>query len=40
MAAGYHAVLVAPAGMMISWGMVLPQLGDPEEAWYLDWEAA
>jgi hypothetical protein len=40
MAAGYHAVLVAPAGMMISWGMILPQLGDPEEAWYLDWEAA
>jgi hypothetical protein len=37
---GYHAVLVAPAGMMISWGMVLPQLGDPREAWYLDWETA
>jgi hypothetical protein len=40
MAGGYHAVLTAPAGMMISWGMVLPQLGYPEEAWYLDWETA
>lgn len=38
---GYHAVLVAPgAGMMISWGMVLPQAGYPEESWWLDWEMA
>jgi hypothetical protein len=40
MAAGYHAVLVAQAGMVISWGMILPQIGDPEESWWLDWEAA
>jgi hypothetical protein len=40
MTGGFHAVLAAPAGMMISWGMVLPRLGDPEEAWWLDWEAA
>lgn len=37
---GYHAVLVAPAGMMVSWGMVLPQVGSPAESWWLDWEAA
>jgi hypothetical protein len=40
MAGGYHAVLVAPAGMVISWGMVLPQIGTPEESYWLDWEAA
>ena len=36
----YHAVLVAPAGMMVSWGMALPQVGMPAEAWWMDWEAA
>ena len=40
MAGGYHAVLVAPAGMVISWGMVLPQTGNPEESYWLDWEEA
>jgi hypothetical protein len=34
---GYHAVLTTRGGML-SWGMVLPLLGTPEEAWILDWE--
>jgi hypothetical protein len=34
---GYHAVLTVQAGML-SWGMVLPLLGTPEEAWILNWE--
>lgn len=34
---GYHAVLTTRGGML-SWGMVLPLLGAPEEAWILDWE--
>jgi phage tail protein X len=34
---GYHAVLSTRHGML-SWGMVLPLLGTPEEAWILGWE--
>lgn len=34
---GYHAVLTTRGGML-SWGMVLPLLGTPEEAWILEWE--
>lgn len=34
---GYHAVL-AEAGGMRSWGMVLPLRGTPGEAWLLEWE--
>lgn len=37
MLGGYHAVLAHPYGM-VSWGMVLPLLGTPREAWHLDWE--
>ena len=33
---GYHAVLTHPYGM-ISWGMLLPRTGEPQEAWALDW---
>lgn len=37
--AGYHAVLRTPAGL-VSWGMDIPLIGSPEEAWMLEWEAA
>lgn len=36
LAAGYHAVLSAPGGML-SWGSVIPLAGEPEEAWLLEW---
>lgn len=37
---GYHAVLLHPDGVrMQSWGQVLPLAGQPEEAWWLEWEA-
>ena len=35
---GYHAVLAYPDGKVASWGMLLPRLGTPEEAWWLEWE--
>lgn len=34
---GYHAVLSHPAGM-VSWGLVLPWWGVPDQAWWLEWE--
>jgi hypothetical protein len=34
--AGYHAALAVPGGML-SWGLVLPWPGEPEEAWHLEW---
>jgi hypothetical protein len=34
---GYHAVLALPSGVL-SWGTAMPWPGQPEEAWYLDWE--
>lgn len=34
---GYHAVL-AVAGGVLSWGLELPWLGEPGEAWLLGWE--
>jgi hypothetical protein len=34
---GYHAVVSVPGGML-SWGMLLPRTGTPEEAWHLEWE--
>jgi hypothetical protein len=37
LAAGYHAVLSAPGGML-SWGSVIPLAGEPEEAWLLEWK--
>jgi hypothetical protein len=33
---GYHAVCTAEDGML-SWGMLLPLAGIPEEAWLLEW---
>jgi hypothetical protein len=35
---GYHAVVAVPGGGMLSWGMLLPRTGTPEEAWWLEWE--
>lgn len=35
---GYHAVLAHPYGM-ISWGLLLPRHGEPQEAWALEWDA-
>lgn len=34
---GYHAVLAGVNGIL-SWGMVLPWLGKPAEAWWLEWD--
>jgi hypothetical protein len=34
---GYHAVLAHPYGM-VSWGLLVPRQGTPEEAWILTWE--
>lgn len=34
---GYHAVLSHPRGM-VSWGVVLPWWGRPDQAWQLEWE--
>jgi hypothetical protein len=34
---GYHAALAAPGGM-ISWCMLVPRDGTPEEAWWVEWE--
>lgn len=34
---GYHAVLSWPSGLL-SWGMVMPCLGRPDEAWQLEWD--
>jgi hypothetical protein len=34
---GYHAVLSYPAGM-VSWGLVMPWRGVPDQAWWLEWE--
>ncbi len=34
---GYHAVLSHPAGV-VSWGLLLPWMGVPAEAWQLRWE--
>jgi hypothetical protein len=36
---GYHAVLSHPYGL-ISWGLLMPRFGEPEEAWGLDWAIA
>jgi len=33
---GYHAVLAVPDGV-VSWGMILPRLGVPTEAWHVEW---
>lgn len=35
---GYHAVLLRDGGIQ-SWGRLLPCLGTPAEAWWLEWEA-
>ena len=37
LAAGYHAVLALPRGML-SWGMILPWPASPEEMWHLEWQ--
>ncbi len=37
MLGGYHAVLAHPDGV-VSWGLILPRLGVPAEAWQLRWE--
>jgi len=34
---GYHTVLMLPGGLL-SWGMLLPVIGRPLEAWDLKWE--
>lgn len=34
---GYHAVLAHPRGV-ISWGLLMPLMGVPCEAWHLEWE--
>lgn len=34
---GYHAVLSHLFGL-VSWGMVLPHFGEPQEAWELEWD--
>lgn len=34
---GYHAVLSHRFGL-ISWGLLMPRFGTPEEAWALEWE--
>ena len=34
---GYHAVLAHPYGM-ISWGLLMPRTGEPQEAWALEWD--
>ena len=36
---GYHAALSHPYGL-ISWGLLMPRFGEPEEAWTLDWAAS
>jgi hypothetical protein len=41
---GYHAVLARPGGALswgrlVPWCALLPWLGTPEEAWWLEWEA-
>jgi len=35
---GYHAVLSHPRGV-ISWGLLMPRLGVPDESWFLEWAA-
>jgi hypothetical protein len=39
MLGGYHAVLSHPRGL-VSWGLLLPRLGVPREAWHLEWATA
>lgn len=34
---GYHAVVARSSGMT-SWGQIMPLAGEPEEAWWLEWE--
>ena len=34
---GYHAVLSHQYGL-ISWGLLMPRFGEPQEAWHLTWD--
>lgn len=34
---GYHAVLSHEYGI-VSWGLLLPRFGEPQEAWILEWD--
>jgi hypothetical protein len=36
---GDHAALLAGAGLMVSWGALVPARGRAAEAWALDWNA-
>lgn len=37
LAHGYHAVVAAASGGLLSWGLEIPLQGEPSEAWMLEW---